>query len=152
MRAPRRWGHVEWDNTLRLIATMSALSFLVALLGLIGELRGWWDDTGEWLMGLGTFGGVLIALIGPLYAAGRGQVRTIGHGMTHVSQQAFRIETRLAGMDTKLDALDQLEKLDTMDAKLDKLDKLDRIQFDLDRQTGILDRQVTLLTQIRDRL
>lgn len=50
-------------------------------------------------------------------------------------------------MDSKLGRLDSMDrKL----AELDKLEELDVIQAELDRQVGTMDRQLTVLEQIRD--
>lgn len=93
----------------RLLVAGSVLGFLVAILGLIGELLGWWDLVGEILMATGTVLGLLLAAVDLFRGASEAQVN---------------------GID---------QTLDRMDAKLDPLDKLDTIGTRMDQQTVVLE-------------
>lgn len=119
---------------------------LLFLLGLVGELLGWWNDVGELLMQVGTGGGA----IGGLAAL------VIGSSSEEVQEVHEAVEDNgrtLDSVDDKLDSVDgKLDKLDSVDGKLDKLNELDVIQAELDAQTGALDRQIRVLGEIRDRL
>lgn len=106
---------LSWEQVQRILVTVMILSFLVAILGGVGEHLGWWDALGEVMMTTGTVVGGLAGIFTLYGGASREQVQ----------------EVRAAVVDNG--------------DKLDKLDTLDDIQFELDRQTGVL-------AQIRDRL
>lgn len=59
-------------------------------------------------------------------------------------------------MDGKLGELRKLDKLDTIEDALIATDgqtsKLDVVEAELDRQTGVLDRQLAVLSEIRGKL
>lgn len=97
----------------RLLVAGSILGFLVAILGLVGELLGWWDLAGEVLMAGGTLAGLVLASVDLLRGASEAQVE---------------------GIDETLDSVDA--KLGTMDTKLDKLETIDE---KMDRQTVVLE-------------
>lgn len=130
---------------------IAGLFFLgLAVLGVVGELLGWWNDIGEWLIDAGSIVGVLLTAIALLLASTRGQVRgvagTLGEIVATTETIARQAETTAATtLDTNL-------KMESVDRKLDKLGELDVIQFELDRQTGVLDDQLSVLGAIRDRL
>lgn len=130
------------EKAQRILITLTILSFLVAVIALLGELFGWWNDLGEVLLIVATVVGALGGVATVLVGSSSEEVRTV-HGAV-VDNGA-----KLASMDDKLDDLEKLEKLE----KLDTVDgKLDAAQVKLDEQTGVLGRQVELLTEIRDRL
>lgn len=130
------------DTTERAILISKAVMWtgiLLGIVGIAGEILGWWNEVGETIITvatvLGAIGGISALVIG----SSSEEVRTVHHAVQDNGDT-------LDSVDAKLD------KLDAMDAKLDKLDELDVIQAELDRQTGALDRQVEVLGQIRDRL
>ena len=133
MVCPAPSTNVELDRLSWFYFIGAVVFFAMAVLGLIGELLGWWNDAGAWLVGIGTGGALLLAMLGLLWSASRGQVGAIA---TAVNANGA--------------------KLDLANGKLDlaniKLDQLDAIQFELDRQTGVMDRQLGVLVAIRDRL
>lgn len=94
---------------------LSLFFFGVAILGAVGQYLGWWDAIGEVLMSVGTLAGVLITVLGAVEGATRDQVERVHEAVVDNGQQLEQLET------------------------------LDDIQFELDRQTGVL-------AQIRDRL
>lgn len=148
--------NVSLDRLYRLMILLSILGFSIAALGLVGELLGWWNDIGEWSMAVGTLLGVLTAVIAVMIGSTRGQARRIADAvldnngkldqangkLDQANGKLDRTNEQLFHIDGKLDQLDRLEKLDTLDV----------IQVHLDQQTGVMDRQVQLLTAIRDRL
>lgn len=115
------------ETTQRLMWVLAALGFATAILGAVGELRGWWNDVGQILMGAGTLVGVVMSSSSLL-----------------VSSSSEQVEAVLDGQETTH------ETLESMDSKLDKLDELDVIEAELNAQTGALDRQLEVLEQIRD--
>jgi hypothetical protein len=114
------------DTVIRIGWVVTGLAFLVTVVSILGELLGWWGFLGEVGATAGSTVTVLVGLTTLLASAGRGQV------------QGVRDAVEANG--------DKLSKLD----RLDDLDKLDRVQAELDEQTGVLDRQVAVLEQIRD--
>lgn len=105
---------------------LSLLFFAIAILGAVGEYLGWWGLVGDIAITVGSIAGLLLGVA------------------THITSAT---ETQLG---TVHDAVrDNGEKLDTL---VDIDEDLDRVQLELDTQTGVLDRQVGLLTEIRDRL
>lgn len=114
----------------------AGLCLLGAAFLVVGEVLDWWNDAGELGITVLTVLGTLIAVLAFFFGAGRGQVAGVAVGVG-------RVETRLTSMDGKLTS---------MDGKLDKLDELDVIEAQLNFQSGALERQVAILTQIRDRL
>lgn len=144
---------VSHETAHRILMGGSILMFLLAILGAVGEYLGWWNLVGEVLMTVGTLGGLVLAGVDFLRGASETQVESV--------------QSQLGSMDTKLDRLEPMDgKLESMDSKLDRLDvieaalidedeqisKLDVGQAELDRQTGVLGRQVQLLGEIRDGL
>jgi hypothetical protein len=117
------------DTVIRIGWVVTGLAFLVTVVSILGELLGWWGFLGEVGATAGSTVTVLVGLTTLLASAGRGQV------------QGVRDAVEANG-----DKLGKLSKLD----RLDDLEKLDRVQAELDEQTGVLDRQVAVLEQIRD--
>ncbi len=154
----------------KILIALMILGFGMALLGLVGELRGWWNAAGEVLMTTGTLLGALAGVTTLTQGATGDEVSQVAQGvgranesletmgvtLHRVDDQLGSVDDRLGSMDEQLGSmdgkLDKLDKLDSMDGKLDKLDDLDRVQVELDAQTGVLDRQVELLAEIRDAL
>lgn len=100
----------------RLFLLGALLFFAMAILGLVGEVLGWWNDTGELLVSIGTIGGLVLTTGFGFASAGRRQVSTVHDAV-----------------------LDNGKTLVSVDGKLDKLDGLDRVQVQLDQQTGVLE-------------
>lgn len=132
----------------RILFTGGAIGFLVAILGIVGELLGWWNDVGQLLTTLGSVAGLALTGSGIVLNADRGQAQAILDGQSTTHDQLASMDARLESVDGKLESMGG--KLDSVDGKLDKLDELDVIQAELDRQTGALDRQIEVLEQIRD--
>lgn len=141
-------GTMEWDTAQRIFRIGMILSFLVAALGIVGEVAGraesvlraaeaaglgqmlgWWNDIGEVLATVGSIAGILLGTVSILANASQSQVAGVAEGVEDVAQGVEQAN----------------ETLDEQNEKLAKLDKLDAIDAGLDRQTD-------LLTQIRDRL
>lgn len=109
-----RTSTVQWISLV-----LAILFFGMAILGIVGEILGWWNDVGELLTTIGTIGGLIVS----------GTAVTTGA----TEEQVSRVHEAV------VDNGEQLEELD-------------RIQLELDRQTGVLDEQLSVLTQIRDGL
>lgn len=126
------------DTVIRIGWIITILAFVVTVLSGIGEYRGWWNLVGE--VGL-TAGSVITVLIGAgTLAASAGRVQAAG-----VREAVEANGETLSGLGRKADL--QLARLETLDA-ID--DDLDAVQLELDKQTGVLGRQVEILEQIRD--
>lgn len=110
------------ETAIRIVWLMAAASFLVAVVSGIGELLGWWDLVGEIGLTVGSTVALLLTATGLLANASRGQVSDV-----HQNVVAVHGAVRDNG------------------SKLDKLETLDDVQYELDRQTGVLQ-------QIRDRM
>lgn len=122
---------------------------LLFLLGLLGELLGWWNDVGEILMRAGTGAGTLGGLATLVIGSSSEEVQAVHEAVEDNGETLDSVDDKLADVDVKLGSVDgKTDKLD----KLDKLDELDVIQAELDAQTGALDRQLEVLGEIRDRL
>lgn len=117
---------LPWHRVQRILVTVMILSFLVAILGGVGEVLGGWDAIGEVMMTAGTSVGALAGILTLLGGATQDQVRTI--------------RSTVADNNTLLRRGNR------------KLETLDGIQFELDRQTGVLADQMQVLRQIRDQL
>jgi len=101
----------------------------------IGEVRSWWGLVGQTGITVGSTVSILVGLGTYLFGAGRSQVADV--------HEAVRDNgSTLSSMDGRLDKLDRLDAIDH---------DLDRVQVALDDQTGVLDRQATILEEIRDR-
>lgn len=109
------FSDVDPDLLQWILYGLSLFFFGLAVLGAVGEYLGWWDAIGEVMMSVGTLAGVLITVFGIVEGATRDQVAQVHDAVVDNGQQ------------------------------LQRLDTLDDIQFELDRQTGVL-------AQIRDRL
>lgn len=140
------WHHVPFEpapeTATRLIWLMAALSFLLAIVSGIGEYLGWWDLVGELGMTIGGVAGVVLTAIGIASTASRRQV-------ANVQGAVVRNGRTLASMDAKLEVVE-----DALVASDDegRVSKLDVVEAELDRQTGVLDRQLSVLGEIRDAL
>lgn len=131
---------VDLDDLERLLIRLSILGFSLAGLGLLGEVLGWWNDTGELLLSGGTLLGIATAVLALVINATKGQVRRVADGVASNGSKLDTVNGKLDSMGNQLDSMDS------------KLDKLDVIQVELDRQTGVMDRQLAVLGEIRDRL
>lgn len=127
----------------RILWFLAALGFGMAILGAVGELRGWWNDVGEVLMGVGTLLGVVMAAASVTTGASHEQVRAVneGVGIAHA---------KLDSMDGKLDKLDVIEEALVEDRDDGRVSKLDVVQAELNAQTGALKHQVRILEDIRE--
>lgn len=113
----------------RISLILALLFFGMAILGIVGEILGWWNDVGELLTIIGTLGGMILAW------------SSLSTSSTEL--QVDRVHAAV---------VDNGDTLDTIDGKLDQLAQLDAIQLELDRQTGVLDEQLSVLTDVRDGL
>lgn len=128
---------VDLDRLQKLLYVISALGFLTAGLGILGELLGWWSDTGERLTTLGTVVGVLVGVIALILNATRGQVHAVATGVVESNRKVDAVRGTLGVMSGQLGSMNG--KLDSMNGKLDSM--------------GVkLDRQTDVLVEIRDRL
>lgn len=127
------------DRAQRLLKTVTIVSFAIAFVTLVGELAGWWNDLGELLLTITTVVGAL------------GGSATVVVGSSE--EQVRNVHSAVLANGRKLDKLDKLDAIE--DALIEgdgRVSKLDLVQAELDQQTGALDRQVSLLRDIRDSL
>lgn len=130
----------ETATVQRIFLVLMVIFFGMAILGIVGEILGWWNDIGEVLTIVGTIGGLFVGAA----------TMSTGASEKHLNEvQAAVLDngTQLKKNGTQLE--ENGATLGTIDGKLDKLDK---VQVELDRQTGVLDEQLSVLTEVRDRL
>lgn len=94
------------------------LSFGIALLGLVEELLGWWNDVGEAFMYLGTAAGLALAATTAVIGSTRSQVDETTQAVEDNGVVLHRMHRRLGGVDDQLGGVD--EKLDSVDQKMSK--------------------------------
>lgn len=121
-RGPSEGVRFETATVQRILLVLAVLFFSMAIVGIVGEVRGWWDDVGEVLAIVGTLGGLFVGTAALTTGASQAQVATVHEAVVDNGE------------------------------KLEKLDQLDVIQNELDRQTGVLDRQLAVLRDVRDEL
>lgn len=97
---------------------LSALGLAIALLGVIGEYRGWWNDVGELFISFGTVASVATGIIALLIDATKTQVLRVATGIEANG-------ATLDGHGAKLDRIheDHGAKLDRNGAKLDEVNR-----------------------------
>lgn len=136
MRLDRLFGSVPWEpspeTVIRIGWTTAVLGFLIAIVSAVGEVLGWWDLLGEIGMTIGSLLGVVATFSTLTFTASRGQADRIIAEVGSVQSAVLKNGRQLE--------------------QLDKLERLDVIQLELDRQTGVLDEQLSVLGQIRDGL
>lgn len=163
------------DTAIRMTWIAAGLFLLLAIVSGIGEVLGWWDLMGEIGMGTGATMTVVLTLIAALSSAGRGQVtnlgrdvrsvdenvRSVGENVRSVDENVRSVDENVRSVDENVQSVDQNvkingEKLDFIGKALageeGVLRELDRIELELDAQTGVLSRQLTVLEMVRDRL
>lgn len=122
---------------------------LPGIVAITGELLGWRNDVGAMMLTAATVLGAIGGLTALTIGSSSEEIRTIHAAVQDNGATLRSVDHRLGSVDGKLD------KLDAIDEDLDKLDAidgdLDKVQIQLDTQPGVLDTQVELLTQIRDR-
>lgn len=116
------------DQLIRLSWILAAFFFALAILGAVGEILGWWNDTGEVLVTVGSLAGLFVTAATAYYAAGRDQVAVVKGTVEDNNSLVEENNEILSESNEKLDQLEELDKLEQMD------------------------RQVELLQGIRDRL
>lgn len=135
------------DTVIRIGWTVTILAFIVTVISGVGEYLGWWNLVGEVGLTAGTMITVVVG-VGTLAAnAGRSQVGGVREAVEENGRWLRENGGTLEDIDGQLDKLDKLDKLDQLDA-IDS--DLDKVQLELDKQTGVLGRQVQILEQIRD--
>lgn len=103
---------MEWETAQRIFRIGMILSFLVAALGVLGELLGWWNDIGEVLATVGSLSGIVLGTVSILANASQSQVADVAEGVEQANE--------------------------TLEAIDDDLDKLGDIDAGLGRQTDLL--------------
>lgn len=157
---------MDLDRLEQVLWLLAALGLGLALLGVVGEHAGWWNDVGELLITFGTVASVATGVLALLINATKNQVRAVANGVTDNGHKLERIyEDHGAKLDSYSEKLDSHnekldshgEKLDSHGAKLDLIyedhgDKLDRNGEKLDDVNRHLQDQYDVLVEIRDRL
>lgn len=96
---------VELDRLERLLWILSALGLALALLGVVGESRGWWNDLGELFVSLGTVASVAAAVVAPVVDATTDQVTRVAEGVEANGGKLDRVADRSQANGDKLDAV-----------------------------------------------
>lgn len=133
------------DTAIKVGWTVAALAFLVAVLSAIGEYRGWWGLIGQIGMTVGMVVSILVAMGTYVYGTGRDQLDKVYNAVESHGETLRMNHRTLRSMDTTMDAVGEA-------LAGGMIQELDVIQVELDRQTGVLDDQVEILGEIRDRL
>lgn len=102
----------------RIFLVLMMIFFGMAILGIVGEVLGWWNAVGEVLTIVGALGGLFVGVATLSTGSNEEQVERVHHAVVENG-------VRLAGIDA---------------------------QFELDKQTGVLDEQLGILKQVRDGL
>lgn len=172
MPAPDRWRLVPFeptpDQVIRIGWISAALGFLIAIVSAVGELLGWWDLLGEVGMTVGSLLGIVATFTTLAFTAGRDQMAGIQTTVESVHETIGNVDRRMGSVDTRTARnteilQDNNEKLGEATGTLDGIEDalvqadgetstLDVVQAELDRQTGVLDRQVEVLEAIHGRL
>lgn len=132
----------EPETVERYLLFLIVLGLVMVVVGVLGEVLGWWNDTGEVLATVGALVSLLVSAGFGVYTSSRRQVQGVRQAVLENGVQLGKLD--------KLDKLEVIER--ALVAEDRRTSKLDVVQVELDRQTDVLDRQVGLLTQIRDRL
>jgi len=154
------------ETVIRIGWISAALGFLIAIVSGVGEYLGWWDLVGEIGMTVGSLLGIIATFSTLSLTAGRGQMAAVQETLGSVERTVGSVDKTMANVEETVGSVDEttaanhdlleanhdlLERqTDLQRASSAKLDKLDVIEAELDRQTGVLDRQVEVLEAIRD--
>lgn len=172
MPAREGWWLVPFEpspeTVIRIGWISAALGFLIAIVSAIGEILGWWDLLGEIGMTVGSLLGTVATFTTLSLTAGREQVavvqetiEAVDDSMTSVDDNMARVDESAASVDQRTaennelleDATVTLERIEhalVEEGEHGRASKLDVVQAELDRQTGVLGRQVQVLEAIRD--
>lgn len=134
------------ETATRLIWLLAALSSVVAIVSGVGGFLGWWGLVAEIGATVGAVAGVVLTAIGLLSTASREQVAKVRWEVIRNGRTLRSVDGNLAKLD-KLDVLEDVLVEETADGRVSKLDV---VQTELDRQTGVLDRQLAVLGEIHD--
>lgn len=127
------------------VAVALAISLGMVVLGIVGELLGWWNETGQLLAVVGIAATALTFLITLLIGATRKDVRALGTGV-RADVKAVGGDVRQVGEDVR-----QLgDGVRHVGSQVEKVDE-DIVGLRADVRAGNA-QVVGLLTQIRDRL
>jgi hypothetical protein len=106
----------------RLFLLGAVLGLLIAALGIVGEVLGWWNDIGEVLVTTGTLASVVLGL---------------GFGLANASRrQVEGVREAVEGNGDKLDGVHE-----AIAGENGVVHELDVVQAELDAQTGVLQEQ-----------
>jgi len=98
---------------------MALVGAAMVVVGLVGEILGWWKDTGVMLIDQGVIVSVFGTGITLLLGATRQQVRGIASGVASGNGKLDSANTKLDSANTKLDSANS--RLDSANTKLDNL-------------------------------
>lgn len=147
---------MDADRAQRILKAIMVVSFAIALVALVGELRGWWNEIGEISITVATTVGSLAGIGTLLVGATSDEVRSVGDDVRSVGDDVrsvgYAVETVRSAVDANGAKLDGIETALVEEREDGHVSKLDIVQTELDHQTGALDRQVSLLAEIRDRM
>lgn len=142
------------ETAIRVGWVVTALGILIFVVSALGEYLGWWDLVGEIGMLVGTVSSIVVGFGTWFSGAGRRQLAAVGQEVHAVGSEVRGVRHVVEDNGAKLSSAD--DKLDVIQAALVEEDgeasKLDAVQLELDRQTGVLDRQLAVLAEIRDGL
>lgn len=131
----------------RVFLLEAVLGLLVAALGVVGELLGWWNDVGEVLVTTGTLASVVLGLGFGLANASRRQVTGVREAVEDNGEALSDVHRAVHGNGDKLDAVHE-----AIAGEDGVVPELDVIQAELDAQTGVLEEQLKVLSKVEDRI
>jgi predicted negative regulator of RcsB-dependent stress response len=129
----------------RILLVGAVLGLLVAALGVLGELVGWWDDVGELLVTTGMLASVVLGLGFGLANASRRQVESVREAVEGHGAMLTDVHRAVDGNGDKLD-----DVREAIAGENGVVTELDVVQAELDRQTGVLEEQLSVLAKIQD--
>ncbi len=95
-------SRTKWDYVYYALIAGTILSFGIALLGLVGELLGWWNDVGEAFMYLGTAAGLALAATTAIIGSTRSQVDETTQAVEDNGVVLHRVDSRLDSVDQEM--------------------------------------------------
>lgn len=138
------------ETAIRVGWAVTALGLLIFVVSALGEYLGWWDLVGEVGMLVGTVLSIVVGFGTWFSGAGRRQLSGVGREVRSVGDDVRSVDENVQSVGENVRGVHDAVLANGV--KLEKLDKLDVIQAELDEQTGVLDRQLAVLSEMRDRM
>lgn len=126
-----------WAFVHRVLIALMVLGFGMALVGVVGEVLGWWNDVGQTLVTVGTIVGALAGTVELVSGASEGTVEAVREDVGGVREALGSVRAEVGGV--REDVGEVHDAVEANGEQLGKLETLDDIQRALDKQTGVLE-------------